>query len=63
MGALMSPKRQKEVIFTGICHWNDRFMGELNVKMDKFAMQMAKKHPKSLSEMVLAVRMEEDETL
>ncbi len=36
---------------------------ELNLKMDKFALEMAKKHPKSLSEMVMAVRAEEDENL
>ena len=33
---------------------------ELNKKMDNFAQKMAKRHPKSLSEAVLEVRMEED---
>ncbi|HJH27203.1 MAG TPA: hypothetical protein C5S37_10680 [Methanophagales archaeon] len=36
---------------------------ELNKKMDNFAQEMAKKHPRSLSEAVLAVRTEEDESL
>ncbi|MBU4374336.1 MAG: hypothetical protein L6416_11465 [Candidatus Omnitrophica bacterium] len=36
---------------------------ELNIRMDEFARKMAKKHPKSLSEMVLAVRTEENESL
>ena len=36
---------------------------ELNKKMDNFAREMGKKHPKSLSEAILAVRMEEDESL
>ena len=36
---------------------------ELNKKMDNFAQKMAKRHPKSLSEAVLEVRMEEDEHL
>ncbi|KAF5431204.1 hypothetical protein C5S39_06225 [Candidatus Methanophagaceae archaeon] len=36
---------------------------EVNTKMDVFAQKMAKKHPKSLSEAVLEVRMEEDERL
>jgi Arc/MetJ-type ribon-helix-helix transcriptional regulator len=36
---------------------------ELNKKMDNFAQKMAKRHPKSLSEAVLEVRMEEDERL
>ena len=36
---------------------------ELNKKMDNFAQKKAKKHPKSLSEAVLEVRMEEDERL
>ena len=36
---------------------------ELNKKMDNFAQEMAKKHPKSLSEAVLAVRIEEDDRL
>ncbi len=36
---------------------------ELNVKMDRFAKVMARKHPGSLSETVLAVRTEENETL
>ena len=36
---------------------------EVNKKMDNFAQKMAKKHPKSLSEAVLEVRMEEDEHL
>ncbi|KAF5437606.1 hypothetical protein C5S35_03185 [Candidatus Methanophagaceae archaeon] len=36
---------------------------EINKKMDVFAQEMAKRHPKSLSEAVLEVRMEEDERL
>ena len=36
---------------------------ELNIKMDNFARKMAKRHPKSLSESVLEVRIEEDERL
>ncbi len=36
---------------------------ELNLKMDDFARGMAKKHPKNLSEMVLEVRTEENETV
>jgi len=36
---------------------------ELNKKMDNFAREMGKKHPKSLSETILAVRIEEDENL
>lgn len=36
---------------------------EMNLKLDEFAREMAKKHPKSLSEMVLAVRTEENETV
>ena len=36
---------------------------EINNKMDVFAHEMAKRHPKSLSEAVLEVRMEEDERL
>ncbi|MEA2015167.1 MAG: hypothetical protein U9O59_00360 [Actinomycetota bacterium] len=36
---------------------------ELNKKMDNFAGEMAKKHPKILSKAVLAVRIEEDENL
>lgn len=36
---------------------------EINKKMDVFAQKMAKRHPKSLSEAVLEVRMEEDERL
>lgn len=36
---------------------------ELDNKMDDFAREMAKKHPKSLSEAVLAVRIEEDDRL
>ena len=36
---------------------------ELNKKMDNFAREVAKKHSKSLSEAVLAVRIEEDESL
>ena len=36
---------------------------ELNTKMDKFAEQIAKKHPESVSEAVLKAREEEDEIL
>ncbi len=36
---------------------------ELNLKMDDFARGMAKKHPKNLSEIVLEVRTEENETV
>jgi len=32
-------------------------------KMDNFAQEMAKEHPRSLSEAILAVRTEEDESL
>ena len=36
---------------------------ELNKKMDKFAEQIAKKHPERVSEAVLKAREEEDEIL
>ena len=35
----------------------------VNKKMDKFAEQIAKKHPESVSEAVLKAREEEDEIL
>ena len=36
---------------------------ELNTKMDKFAEQIAKKHPESVAEAVLKAREEEDKIL
>ena len=36
---------------------------ELDKRMDTFAREMAIKHPKSISEAVLAVRLEEDENI
>ncbi len=69
-------KRVKEIVKSGMFADEEEFLKdavkemvrkyevhELNIKMDKLAGNMAKKHPKSLSEMVIAVRAEENETL
>lgn len=69
-------RRVKEIIESGMFKNEEEFLKdaikemvrkyevqELNTKMDEFAKEMAKKHPKSLSEMVLAARTEENETL
>jgi len=69
-------RRVEEIIERGVFENEEEFLKgaikemvrkyeiqELNKKMDNFAQEMAKKHPKSLSEAVLAVRIEEDDRL
>jgi Arc/MetJ-type ribon-helix-helix transcriptional regulator len=69
-------RRVKEIVKSGVFTDEEEFLKdavkemvrkyevrELNIRIDEFAGEMAKKHPKSLSEMVMAVRAEEDETL
>lgn len=69
-------RRVKEIIKSGMFENEEEFLKnaikemvrkyevqELNIKMDAFAKEMAKKHPQSLSEMVLSVRTEENESL